>query len=261
MLKRIAHYIRHHDWFAVGIEVLVVVIGLLLAFQFDRWREGRAEHQQERAYVDRLIADVQTDLPGIEYAIALGRLRLELVDLLMRVAEDPLAATATPTLFMGAITQAAYTYTPELTSYTFENLRSTGDLRLIRDETVKNTLFAYYGNDASERQFRPLQFATEHRHFELAAGILSLEQSRYMQDHWLFFDPRDMDGPRSDQPSVSGIVEAAQRLQSRPEFVAWLPYVRDLQLEQIDAHGTRLERAQNALRLLQDYAAEIGAGD
>ncbi len=261
MLKHIAHYVRKHDWFAVAIEILVIVIGLLLAFQFDRWREGRAEHEQERAYVDRLIADVETDLPEIEYAIDLGRMRLELADLLIRVAQDPLVATATPTLFMGAIAQAAYTYTPELTSYTFENLRSTGDLRLIRNDTVKNTLFAYYGYDAAQRQFRPLEFATEHRHFELAAGILSLEQSRYMQEHWLFFDPQNMDGARTDQPPVGGIIETAQRLQDRPEFVAWLPYVRDMQLEQIDAHGTRLERARNVLQLLQDYAAEIRDSD
>jgi len=261
MLKRIAHYTRSHDWFAVFIEVLIVVIGLLLAFQFDRWRESRAEHQQERAYVDRLLADLKTDMPNIEYAIALGQMRLDLVDLLIRVAGDPLAATASPTLFMGAITQAAYTYTPELTSYTFQNLRSTGDLGLIRDETVKNSLFAYYGYDTSQRQFRPLEFATEHRHFELVAGILSLEQSLYMQEHWQFFDPGKMDAPRKEQPPVSGIFEAAQRLQNRPEFVAWLPYVRDLQLEQIRVHGVRLERAQKVLQLLQNYAVEIGEGD
>ena len=66
---------------------------------------------------------------------------------------------------------------------------------------------------------------------------------------------------RTDQPPVGGIIETAQRLQDRPEFVAWLPYVRDMQLEQIDAHGTRLERARNVLQLLQDYAAEIRDSD
>jgi hypothetical protein len=261
MLKRIAENVRRHDWFAVGIEIGVVVIGLLLAFQLDDWRGGWVERQQERGYVGRLIADVQTDVPEIEDAIALGRMRLELVDLVIRVATDPPAASATPVLFMGAISQAAYTYTPQLTSHTFENLRSTGDLRLIRDEALKDTLFGYYGFDAAQRQFRPLQFATEHRHFELGAGILSLEQERYVQEHWLFFDPNAMDAPRAQQPDVGGIPEAARRLQERPEFVAWLPYVRQMQLDQIETHGMRLERAQNVLQQLRDYAADIGDGD
>ena len=36
MLKKIAASIRQHDWFAVGIEILVVMIGLMLAFRLDR---------------------------------------------------------------------------------------------------------------------------------------------------------------------------------------------------------------------------------
>ena len=70
MLKRIASSVRQHDWFTVGVEILVVMIGLLLAFQLDRWREGIAERHQEKTYINRLIADVESDIPSIEYAIA-----------------------------------------------------------------------------------------------------------------------------------------------------------------------------------------------
>ncbi len=99
------------------------MIGLMLAFQLDRWREGIAERRQEQTYINQLIADVEIDVPAIEYAIALQSLRLELVDLLMDVALDPTAATKEPVIFLGSVSQAAYTYTPGLTSHTFENLR------------------------------------------------------------------------------------------------------------------------------------------
>jgi len=257
MLKRITLFVRRHDWFAVGIEIMVVMIGLLLAFQLDRWRENRVEREEERVYVHRLIADLETDVPLIEHAIKLQEMRLELVDFLIEVAKEPQTALTMPTLFMGAVSQAAYTYTPQLTSHTFENLRSTGDLKLIRNEDLKDALLSYYGLDAEQRQYRPLQLDTEHRHFELAAGILSLEQERYIQEHWLFFPPDEMDGPRSESPEVSGILEAATRLQNRPTFIAWLPYVRQMQLEQIDVHTMRLDRAEGVLGSLRDYAAEI----
>ncbi|EED36175.1 conserved hypothetical protein [Luminiphilus syltensis NOR5-1B] len=257
MLKRIFVFVRQRDWFAVAIEILVVMAGLLLAFQLDRWREDHAERQQERSYVNRLIADMQTDIPEIESAIALQQLRLELVDLLIAVGEDPKAAMAKPTVFMGAVSQAAYTYTPELTSYTFDNLRSTGDLRLIRSATLKNALFDYYAFDASQRQYRPLHFATEHRHFELAAGVLNTRQAQYIQQHWLFFYPENMDAPSSERPKIEGVFEAAQRLQSKSELIAWLPFVRQMQLEQIEVHGDRLKRGRNVLDLAQNYAREI----
>jgi hypothetical protein len=257
MLKRIALYVRQHDWFAVGIEVLVVMIGLLLAFQLDGWRESLAERRQEQTYINRLIADVESDIPDIEHAIALQTLRLELVDLLMDVALDPAAASREPLLFLGAVNQAAYTYTPVLTSHTFENLRSTGDLRLIPDESVKNVMFDYYGFDESQRQFRPIQIDTESRHFVLAAGVLSHEQEVFIQDNWRIFTPKNFAVARASQPGNMNVLPAAMRLQERPEFLAWLPYVRVMQLEQISVHGMRLDRANAALETLHSYARKI----
>ena len=257
MLKRLAAFVRQRDWFAVGIEILVVMVGLMLAFQLDRWREDIAERRQEQTYVNRLIADVEADIPAIQYAIDLQTLRLELVELLIAVARNPAIASEQPTVFLGAVNQAAYTYTPTLTSHTFENLRATGDLRLILDESVKNAMFEYYGFDEEQRQYRPLQFATESRHFELAAGVLSNEQEVYIQDAWLFFRPYNFDAAKASQPEVAGIDEAAKRLQDRTALIAWLPYVRNLQLEQIEVHTSRLELASAALESLNEYSREI----
>ncbi len=259
MLKKFAAGVRRHDWFTVSIEVLVVMLGLLLAFQLDRWREGLAEGRQEQTYINRLIVDVKSDIPDIEYAIALQTLRLELVDLLMAVVLDPAAASKEPIVFLGAVNQAAYTFTPVLTSHTFENLRSTGDLRLILDESVKDVMFDYYGFDESQRQFRPLQLDTEFRHLELAAGVLSHEQEVFIQDNWRMFNPDDFATAKAGKHKNTNVLAAAERLQARPEFIAWLPYVRDMQLEQIAVHKMRLDRARGVLETLTDYAQKIQA--
>jgi hypothetical protein len=259
VLKRIASFTRQHDWFAVGIEIVVIAIGLLLAFQLDRWRDGLAERRQEQTYINRLIADVETDIPAIEYAIELQSLRLELINLLMRVSKDSSAATEEPVLFLGAVNQAAYTYTPVLTAHTFENLRSTGDLNLILDESVKSLMFDYYGFHESQSQFRSLQLDTEFRHLELAAGVLSHEQEVFIQDSWHLLSPTNAASVRESEANHETVLAAAKRLQARPEFIAWLPYVRDMQLEQIDIHGKRLDRAGTVLNALKEYAREIGA--
>ena len=261
MLKRITRHIREHDWFAVIIEVVVIIIGLMLAFQLDRWREDRVERQEERTYVNRLVSDIEIDIPAIEYAIELQTLRLGLVDLLIEVVDKPEAALARRTEFLGAVSQAAFTYTPPLTSHTFENLRTTGDLGLILDEDLKRLLFDYYGFDESQRQYRPLEFMTESRHFQLAAGILSIEQEVLMQDNWLYFRPNNIDAAREFEPDPEAVAAAADRLRQRPEFIAWLPYSRSMQLDQIDVHRDRLGRARSVLRALEDYAREIGADE
>ncbi len=58
-----------------------------------------------------------------------------------------------------------------LSSDTFEELRSTGNLGLLRDEKLKAALFEYYRFDEGQRQYQSLQLMTEIRHFEFAAKL------------------------------------------------------------------------------------------
>jgi hypothetical protein len=260
MLQRIARYIRNHDWFAVIVEILVIMIGLMLALQLDRWREDRKELELEYIYINRLADDIAKDIPDIEYAIDLQSMRLVLVNLLMDVADDPDVALEYPLHFLGAVDQAAYTYTPTLTQHTFENLRTTGDMRLIGSELVKEKLFEYYNYDEEQRQYRPLQFMTESRHFALAAGILDRQQVTFIQDGFLFFRPGKIEEAASNvEIEENRLREAAVRLSERSELIAWLPYVRSMQLEQIEVHKARLERANEVLQVLTDYAESTGS--
>jgi hypothetical protein len=245
--KRFALYVRKHDWFAVLIEVVVIMVGLMLAFQLDGWVEQRGERKMEADYVQRLIGDFEDDVADIQFAIDLAQLRLRLADLLMEVSRDPEAATSRPVEFLGAVNQAAYTYTPSLTSHTFEDLRSTGNMRLILDQELKDALYDYYGFDQGQRQFRPIQFSTEHRHFELVAGVLNHEQEVFVQDTMRVLNPDDMEDIENAQLDSAQVQAAAQRLSERPELIAWLPYVRNLQIEQMGVHQMRLDRGNAVL--------------
>jgi hypothetical protein len=251
--ERFARYVRQHDWFAVLIEVGVVIVGLMLAFQLDGWVEQRGERRMEAEYVDRLIDDLEADVTAIQFAIDLATLRLRLVDLLMEVSRDPAAALSRPVEFLGAVNQAAFTYTPSLTTHTFEDLRSTGNMRLILNQNLKDALYDYYGFDQSQRQYRPLQFSTEHRHFELAAGVLSHEQELFVQETLKILNPEDMDEIENAELNIEQVDLAAQRFSQRTGLIAWLPQVRHLQVEQTDVHEERLSRGKAVLDVLYSY--------
>ena len=165
-----------------------------------------------------------------------------MADLLMEVAESPAAATRDPILFVAAVHQAAFTYSPNLAAYTFEDMRSTGNLRLLRNLTIKDALYSYYTFDSSQNQYRQLQFMNESRHFELAAGVLSYEQARLVQDTWYVVAPGDLEQFDSSQLNISEVQASTERFRSRKELLAWLPELRHLQIEQIIVNENRLER-------------------
>ncbi len=208
-------------------------------------------------YISRLISDLEEDLPSLEYAISLAEVRLGFGDFLAEVGADPSLALDKPAYFLAATSQASYTYTPSLASHTFEDLRSTGNLKLIRDQDVKQALRSYYGFDQSQRQFISLNLMIEFRYFELSAGILTLEQNRVIQDRWYVVNSARLKELQDLHPAEVEVIAAADRLRANAELLAWLPRVRALQLDQINANNGRLENARSLLDTLQEYAGRF----
>ena len=257
IIRRLAQFTRQHDWSAVVVEIIVVIVGLMLAFQLDRWWEQRGERVQEAEYVDRLISDIESDVPDVEYAISLAEVRLEMADLLMTVTRDPAAAVAAPIMFLAAVRQAGFTYTPKLNSHTFEDLRSTGNMRLLLDLEIKDGLYDYYGFEETQSQFRPIQHTRESRHFELAAGVLSYGQAVFIQDNFFVVKPGSIDSFDGPRPDLDEVRATADRLASNSPLIDWLPEVRDLQVEQIAMHKIGLEKAQTVLQAMQRYSDSL----
>jgi len=255
ILRRIARYSRDHDWFAVLIEILVVIVGLMLAFQLDRWWEQRGEQVQEQAYIDRLIADVETDIELIGFGIELAEVRQGFAELLMEVSGNPAAASAEPVRFLAAVAQAPFTYTPSLTTHTFEDLRSTGNMRLLRSDELRDALYDYYGFNEGQKQFLPLNIMIEFRHFELSAGVLSNVQYRFIQDNWFVVKGSDLDELEERPIDPGEVMAAVERFRANPELLAWVSRVRGLQRELLLMHRMRLNRAQELLEILQAYSA------
>jgi hypothetical protein len=47
-------------------EIVLVVIGILIALQINNWNEERIEQRQIRAYALNLVADIKRDMVMIE---------------------------------------------------------------------------------------------------------------------------------------------------------------------------------------------------
>jgi hypothetical protein len=62
ILRRIRDHVGGHNWFAVTIDLLIVVIGVFLGTQANNWNQGRLERRQAREYRAMLTADLDTNL-------------------------------------------------------------------------------------------------------------------------------------------------------------------------------------------------------
>jgi|GEM_PF-4034116 len=68
ILRRFVKHVTDQNWFAVGLDVLVVITGIFLGMQVTEWNEQRKETQREHLFLTQLNSDIRFVLTEIERA-------------------------------------------------------------------------------------------------------------------------------------------------------------------------------------------------
>ena len=61
LLRRITTHIKEQNWFAVGIDFVIVVFGVFIGIQVANWNDDRAEHQMETKALVALKKELESD--------------------------------------------------------------------------------------------------------------------------------------------------------------------------------------------------------
>jgi len=129
-------------------ETLVVVLGIVIALGLDDWRTERFERKLEIEYIERIQKDINRDLDYIESIwkprLLLKREALESIAPVIRgksPVPDDVAGFLTDVSLGGVLgMSAAFWYTDT----TFQDLRATGNFRLIVDPAIRAEVSEYY---------------------------------------------------------------------------------------------------------------------
>ena len=143
-------------WPAYLIEIFVIILGISITLALEAWREGIKENHLEQVYLKNLLADVETDQSSLKNTIALTEKMLGNGDELLALIRNPQGKTITPTRMKEDL--RAILERPDFISRdaSFSDLKSSGNLHLLKDIRLKNLLFAYY---AEAQHIRDLQNA------------------------------------------------------------------------------------------------------
>jgi hypothetical protein len=177
ILQRLSKAIREQNWFAVALEFVIVITGVVIGFQVTGWADRRAEADRAELYLERLIDDLEeneqryTDARDFRAAVR-------------GLGEDALGFAAHP----GTITDpwqvvvayfnASQAGGAELVSSTYNEMVATGDLRLIDDLELRGYLSAYYSQAGLSRITDQLP-----AYRETVRGIIPISQQNYIWTH------------------------------------------------------------------------------
>ncbi|HEX5766004.1 MAG TPA: hypothetical protein VFY27_10590 [Woeseiaceae bacterium] len=131
------------NWrFLLG-EFVVIVAGVLMALWVDQLREARVNAQLEVEYLESLVIDLDSDLAQFDETEAWMR-RQEAAAATVLALYEGSPPTDNVADLVAAVETAGWQYAPSITRNTLEDLRSTGNLRLIRDPELRRAIAAYY---------------------------------------------------------------------------------------------------------------------
>ena len=134
------------NWRYAGGEIAIIVVGILVAITLDNWNNTRLHRRTEREYLARLAEDLRTDTATfamVDRGLQRKQEALASVDSVLAARDGALRDTIA---FLQAVVSGSnFAWNqPRVRTTTFEELHSTGNLRLLRDRALRAQVVRYY---------------------------------------------------------------------------------------------------------------------
>ena len=131
------------DWLNHALEFVVVVVGILLAFQLNQWAEDRKEQAQVNKHLVNIAAEAEFNQAQLETAIRRLQQNTQAVErILAQLKQGQNTEIINEELLKLLNVNVFY-----LNTSAFSTLKESGDIRLIQNFELKNqivNLYEYY---------------------------------------------------------------------------------------------------------------------
>lgn len=174
-LQRLAEALRARDWLGLVFEILVVTLGVLLAFEIEQWGDRRQRAAEERQFLERLYNEYQRGIDELDVAYRNHQRIMRNFRMAFAARRDPVRLRQyASTVNMGC--DAGYLRTTPFNNTAFEELINSGRLNIIsnpelrtriRDLTTERSSLRDRANAGTEAAQARLETVKPYYRFEL----------------------------------------------------------------------------------------------
>ena len=147
LVRRIMNHVTGQNWTSIALELIVGFVGILAAFQVDRWYEERQLLSEEQAHLMALAADFNASRESLERALNLMRGAVDAA--LIILEHEPGGPTdMTSDDFYSLLRDVQYMSAFEPQRRAYDVLVASGDIRVLTDEQLKADMAEYFARAA-----------------------------------------------------------------------------------------------------------------
>ena len=145
-MRRMRAFLKRHKFREYAIQLLIVVLGVFIGIQASNWNQQRATDKAAADFTDRLVADLRAEMRAYELYVDYNQ------DVLANAYQAVGALEGRADLSDEALLVAAYRATQYIQApsrrATYDELISTGNIGLIRDQLLRETALTIYNRSA-----------------------------------------------------------------------------------------------------------------
>ena len=255
ILRRITEHVKAQNWVAIGIDFVIVVLGVFVATQVSNLNDANRDRQRGVSYLSSIHGELLTDAAAIERRVVFWRQVAGYGEHALAYAEQGTLKDGSAWQTLLAFFQASQIWPYTATDTTYRELTGAGELDLIRDRSMRSALADYYV--VRKSRLDPM-FAALPQYREDVRGLTPMHVQNYI---WANCHRSIADGPEEMQeliPCDAPINESEAREILRtylaaPEIVRGLRFWMSTIRVSTDLSGHDRE---TALRLAQRIEAE-----
>lgn len=143
IIKRIAEGIRNQDWFVVGVEVVIVVVGIFIGLQVTEWNQERKQNEESIYHLTALMNFVEKDIKDQAEEIKITTGHLENTFKAWSILLDDNAKAGGIKAFEDSHFGAFYLWGPKNKPAPLSRIIEGGKLDLIRSRDIQSAILQF----------------------------------------------------------------------------------------------------------------------
>ena len=132
--------------YAIG-EIVLVVIGILIALSINNWNNVRQDRKQEKSYLIDIKTNLLSDKNSANYYINWNIEKIAIIDTLMQLLNTATSSTDYMEYLLSNATTLNSFATFDPVSTAFDNMTESDNISIVQNNELRNQLSEYYSYD------------------------------------------------------------------------------------------------------------------
>ncbi|MFY0602857.1 MAG: ankyrin repeat domain-containing protein [Flavobacteriaceae bacterium] len=134
--------------YAIG-EIVLVVIGILIALQLNTWKDDKQNKKIELDYLNGIVANLERDISELKNLLRRDTITFDAYTNILMPFKDASIKVYTPSFIGKTIARSQFTHQFDGNSIVFEDMKSSGKINYIKSDALRFALLEYYNDSES----------------------------------------------------------------------------------------------------------------